>query len=191
MSLTTPPNLGHTNFVLQLASSQNAAALSNLMTETFLAAYGQVATAKQLERHITRNYGAEYIAQRIEEGDIEVWTLLNSDKQDAGYLQLGLRASPPALLDSSLAGSTLEGQRCYLRPEYIGSGAGDLLMGQAQKRAIELGVRLIHLSVYQHAPRAVRFYEKHGFKAAGEVQYYIDDAVFDDWLMVWVSPNFV
>ena len=162
------------------------------MTETFLAAYGHVATAQQLQRHIARNYGAEFIAKRIDEGDIEVWTLLaitNGDKQDAGYLQLGLRASPPALLESSLAGSTLEVQRCYLRPEYIGSGAGGLLMAQAQKRAIELGVQLIHLSVYQHAPRAVRFYEKHGFKAAGEVQYYIDDAAFDDWLMVWVNPG--
>jgi len=205
MSLANPQHLGHPNFDLHLASSQNASALSRLMTETFVAAYGHVVSAEQLQRHIERSYSAKLIAKRINAGKIEVWTLRAAAdfSKDAGYLQLGLRASPPELLQTRTAVPlqrdanapqkmplpALEVQRCYLRPEFIGSGAGALLIRHAQRRATELGAQMVHLSVYQQAPRAVRFYEKHGFAAAGAVQFYIDDVAFDDWLMVWMNPD--
>jgi hypothetical protein len=47
----------------------------------------------------------------------------------------------------------------------------------------------VHLSVYQLAPRTVRFYEKHGFRRAAAItaaiKYFIDHVEFADWLMVW------
>ena len=39
------------------------------------------------------------------------------------------------------------------------------------------------------APRAVRFYEKHGFQIAAAVKFSIGEVEFDDWLMVWHSPR--
>ncbi|GMU43516.1 MAG: GNAT family N-acetyltransferase [Xanthomonadales bacterium PRO6] len=168
-------------FDLRLAASDQAPLLSRLMTQTFLAAYGDVAPPAAIARHIERHYDARDIARRIDAGVIEVH-LLESAGQDAGYLQLGFGMAAPA----ALAGlRTLEVQRCYLRPEYIGTGAGGLLIERAQRRARETGAQALHLSVYQQAPRAVRFYEKHGFRRTAPVKYYIDDVVYDDWLMVW------
>jgi diamine N-acetyltransferase len=179
------------HFTLRLARSEDAVALSRLMTETFLAAYGNVASADQLQRHIARHYSATSIEPRIDAGEIEVWVLENraaaaGQAEDAGYLQLGLASPAPQELTGH---RTIEVQRCYLRPEYIGSGGASLLIGQAQTRAREQSADALFLSVYQLAPRAVQFYRKHGFHAAAAIQFCIDDVVFDDWLMVWHNPT--
>ncbi len=172
---------------LRLAVSADAPMLSTLMTETFLSAYGDVAPADSLRRHIARNYDATRIGERIDAGDIQIWLVEarsgpEAVPADAGYLQLGLKVPPPVQLNGRAA---LEVQRCYMRPDYIGSGGAQLLMRQAQQRARELGSPALHLSVYQLAPRAVNFYMRHGFRRVAAIKYYIDDVEFDDWLMVW------
>ena len=175
-------------FSLRSAGSHEAAMLSALMTETFLAAYGHVAPADSLERHIERNYAAPRISDLLDSGRIEVWVLdapaaaSCGGAAEAGYVQLGLDVPPPAPL---MAQRTIEVQRCYMRPEYIGAGGAPQLMRKAQQRARELDAQALHLSVYQHAPRAVRFYEKHGFRRAASIKFHIDAVEFDDWLMVW------
>lgn len=174
------------DFTLRLAQADEAPTLSALMTETFLAAYGHVAPADSLERHIARSYAASMIGERIAAKQIEVHVLETGDGRDAGYVQLGLAVPAP----QQLAGRrTLEVQRCYMRPEYIGAGGSGQLIAQAQQRAVALGREAVHLSVYQLAPRAVRFYEKHGFRRAAAIKYYIDHIEFDDWLMVWESAG--
>ena len=169
-------------FTLRLAQADEAPMLSALMTETFLAAYGHVAPADSLERHIARSYAAPMIGERIAAAEIEVYVLETDDGRDAGYVQLGLQVPAP----EPLAGRrTLEVQRCYMRPAYIGSGGAHQLMTRAQQRARELCAPALHLSVYQLAPRAVNFYQRHGFRQSAAIKYYIDDVEFDDWLMVW------
>jgi ribosomal protein S18 acetylase RimI-like enzyme len=172
-------------YSLRRATSDEAPMLSVLMTETFVAAYGHVAPADSLERHIERSYAAPRIRDLLDSGNIEVWVLDAFDslaQAQAGYLQLGLKVPPPAQLATR---RSIEVQRCYMRPEFIGAGGATQLIRKAQQRAIELDAQALHLSVYQLAPRAVRFYEKHEFRRAAAIKYYIDAVEFDDWLMVW------
>lgn len=172
---------------LRIAETRDAPMLSTLMAETFLSAYGHVAPADSLQRHIANNYDATRIGERIAAGEIEIWIVESRDAcgnvpREAGYLQLGLQVSVPAQLGDRAA---LEVQRCYMRPDYIGSSGAHQLMAQAQQRARELGTPALHLSVYQLAPRAVSFYRKHGFREVAAIKYYIDQVEFDDWLMLW------
>lgn len=165
--------------------------LSTLMTETFVAEYGNAAPADSIERHIARSYGAALVAEKLAAGRIEVWVLDAAGADDglpgdAGYVQIGLDVASPPVLQGR---RSLEVQRCYLRPQHIGGGGAGMLIGQAQRRALELDAQALFLSVYQRAPRAVRFYEKHGFRRAGALKYYIDAVEFDDWLMVWEAPG--
>lgn len=176
-------------FSVRQATSADAPQLSRLMTETFLAAYGDVAPTDSLDRHIARSYAAPLISELIDAGRIEVWVVEAADGPgatpvDAGYVQIGLDVPAPR----QLAGKrTLEVQRCYMRPRYIGRGGAELLIGKAQQRARDLDAQALHLSVYQLAPRAVRFYEKHDFRRAAAIKFWIDAVEFDDWLMVWES----
>lgn len=174
-------------FTVRAASAGRVAPLSRLMSRSFLAAYGDVAPADRLARHISTQHDAGLIRERLREGGIEVFVASpDPDAQAlAGYVQLGLDADPvPEAVGDPRA---IELQRCYLAPEWIGSGAGAALMQRAQQRAFELARPCLYLSVYQLAPRAVRFYERHGFVKRTAIEYRIDDIRYDDWLMVWRS----
>lgn len=168
-------------YQLRLAGSDEAGALARLMVDSFLAAYGHLAPADSIARHIAQHYDAGRISARIAAGQIEVH-LAQQGAALAGYLQLGFGVPPPTPLAGRRA---LEVQRCYLLPEHIGGGAAALLMARAQQRARECGAQALHLSVYQQAPRALRFYEKHGFRRSLAIKYWIDSVEFDDWLMLW------
>lgn len=164
------------------ATPADAPALSILMEQTFRAAYGDAASEDKLKIHVARSYDPGTIAQRLRSGEIGIWYApgaTDAASDAIGYVQLGFNVSPPAA-----SGPAIEVQRCYLRPEAIGTGAGAWLIEMAKQQAQARGVGLF-LSVYQLAPRAIRFYEKHGLRRAAAVKYYIADVEFDDWLMVW------
>ena len=57
----------------------------------------------------------------------------------------------------------------YVVPEAQGTGAADLLMEALVTHARELGVTQLELSVAADNPRAVRFYERHGFLQEGRL----------------------
>lgn len=57
----------------------------------------------------------------------------------------------------------------YLLPEYMGRGYGGPLLGAAVKTLGEQGFREVLLWVLEENRRARHFYEKHGFRPAGDV----------------------
>ena len=57
----------------------------------------------------------------------------------------------------------------YVVPEAQGTGAADLLMEALVTHARELDVTQLELSVAADNPRAVRFYERHGFRQEGRL----------------------
>jgi ribosomal protein S18 acetylase RimI-like enzyme len=176
-------------FTVSAADPGRIAPLSRLMSRSFLAAYGHVAPPDRLARHMSTQHDAALIRERLREGQIEVLIASPGDQIGtlAGYVQLGVvPGDVPEVVGEPKA---IELQRCYLAPEWIGSGAGPALMDSAQRRAIELDRPCLYLSVYQLAPRAVRFYERHGFVTRAAIAYHIDDIRYDDWLMVWRAAS--
>jgi hypothetical protein len=49
----------------------------------------------------------------------------------------------------------------------LGTGVGQLLIDKAISVAKEAGLQYIWLGVWEKYPRAIRFYEKHGFQRIG------------------------
>ena len=171
----------NTPFQLTLATAADAPALTSLMRSTFMAAYGNVAPVEHLERYQALAYAAAPLADAIRRHAIEVWVAHNSGGQQAGYVQIATLPGPDPLNQGTAA---IELQRCYLQPQFKGSGAAGRLMQRAKTRASKLGGERMYLSVYQHSPRAIAFYEKHAFVKIGPVRFFIDDIGFDDWLMM-------
>lgn len=61
----------------------------------------------------------------------------------------------------------LEIERIYVLQEFYGCGIGQLLLDQAIGLAQKANCRSIWLGVWEHNPRAIRFYEKNGFVPYG------------------------
>lgn len=57
----------------------------------------------------------------------------------------------------------------YVKPEYRGQGAADLLMAEAERFARSNGARVIRLGVLEGNGRARRFYARRGFREYAHV----------------------
>lgn len=71
----------------------------------------------------------------------------------------------------------------YIRPVAQGQGAADALMAYLFEAAAEQGIWQLELAVSARNPRAIRFYERHGFVRQGRIPNAIvgEDGPEDDW----------
>lgn len=78
---------------------------------------------------------------------------------------------------------SLEIARLYVLEEYLGSGVGKKLLETATDFAKQNQKKYLWLGVWEHNPRAIRFYEKNGFKIFGSHPFPFGDEVQNDFLM--------
>jgi ribosomal protein S18 acetylase RimI-like enzyme len=78
--------------------------------------------------------------------------------------------------------------RFYVDKEWHGKGIAVPMMDAVYEEARVRSGRTICLSVWQHNPRAIRFYEKIGYRIAGTQPYVLGNDVQTDWLMTREVP---
>lgn len=154
-------------------------ALSAFMRRLFLAAYAHSADAANVARYVEATFVPEQQAREL--ADPALVTLLAEDGDEwAGYAQLRPASRPQVVL---AADAPAELWRFYLDPRWHGSGAAARLMQAIADRAAHAGADALWLYVWQQAPRAIRFYEKCGFRIAGTAVFMVGDRRNDDWVM--------
>lgn len=96
-----------------------------------------------------------------------------------GYTKVNLAAAQTDVEDPD----SLEVARLYTLEEVWGRGVGKFLLDAALDFAKEKGKTFVWLGVWEYNARAIRFYEKNGFKAFGSHPFPFGDEVQNDWLM--------
>ena len=77
----------------------------------------------------------------------------------------------------------LEIKRIYLLQRFHGTGTGRALMDAALGAARELGAGRVLLGVYSRNTRALGFYEKAGFRLAGERRFQVGNHQYEDVIL--------
>jgi ribosomal protein S18 acetylase RimI-like enzyme len=163
----------------RLAADDDAVRLSGLMRAAFQAAYHQTTTPENLARFLDASYTPARQAAELGDSSIVTWVLTDLDHW-VGYAQLRLgRAGPPAVP----AGAAELG-RIYLLPEWQGSGAARQLLDAVEAEARARGHDHLWLLVYPPATRAVRFYERQGFRIVGTAPFQYGAVTETDWVML-------
>ena len=85
--------------------------------------------------------------------------------------------------DDVVAVRPVEIERFYVDHDWHGRGLAAPLMAATLDAARELGHDVAWLAVWEQNPRAVRFYEKQGFRVVGRHVYLFDGTTEDDHLM--------
>lgn len=96
-----------------------------------------------------------------------------------GYTKLNLAAAQADVKDFD----SVEVARLYTLEEVWGTGLGQMLLDAAIAFARQEGKTIVWLGVWEHNARAIRFYEKNGFKTFGSHPFPFGDEVQNDWLM--------
>jgi GNAT superfamily N-acetyltransferase len=163
----------------QLGPADDAVRLSALMRAAFQAAYHQTTTPENLARFLDASYTPARQAAELADPDIVTWVL--TDLSDwIGYAQLRLASSRPDGVPMSAA----ELGRIYLLPEWQGSGAARQLLAAVEAEARTRGHADLWLLVYPPATRAVRFYERQGFRIVGTAPFQYGAVTETDWVML-------
>lgn len=165
------------NITLHHATVSDAPALAALQRHVFAATYGAALPAATLDAYVGRTFATAQVAAEIARADTaHLLALYNG-------MLVGVSKLVRGAWDNPQHNHTAEIARLYVDARFHGQGVAALLLQSTLGMAREQGARTAWLCVWQHNPRAIAFYRKHGFVAFGHIPVFVDDIRFDDLLM--------
>ncbi|MCU1572167.1 MAG: acetyltransferase [Micrococcaceae bacterium] len=165
------------------AVPDEAAALAELAAVTFPLACPPSTTTADIADFLRRSLSEDnfraflrdprrVLLVAVEEGRLVGYTLLVT--------------TPPTDPDVTAALTTLptvELSKCYVHPDRHGAGLAARLMSASLARGAAEGAAAIWLGVNQENSRAIRFYEKSGFRKVGTKTFLLGSRTEHDFVM--------
>lgn len=165
-------------FGLRVATVNDAEVLSKLASETFIDAWGEYNSEKDMQLFIDQHFSVDSLREQIKNDDC-VFLIASSDPDDVGYLKLK-KGNPQKQLIGENAG---EVEKLYVHRKFQSQSAGTLLLQIAEAFALEKGFEVLWLSVWKPNLRAMSFYTRMGFEMCGEQNFILGNDVQEDYLM--------
>ena len=165
--------------IIRRATADDAELLSELARKIFTDTFGPQNTAEDMEIHSRKSYSREIQLRELSDDSL-TYLIAESNGQPAGFAMIGAPRSPSC----NAFTDPIELFRFYIDKEWHGKGIAQPMMKACEEEARHRGGRTICLSVWEHNPRAIRFYEKTGFRAAGTQPYILGNDVQTDLVMV-------
>lgn len=164
---------------IRRATVDDAELLSGLAHKIFLDTFGPRNKPEDMEIHSRKSYSREIQLRELTDESL-TYLIAEHDGKPAGFAMIGTPRSPSC--DEHFA--PIELFRFYVDKEWHGRGVAGPMMRACEEEALRRGGQTICLSVWQLNPRAIRFYEKIGFRTAGTQPYVLGNDVQTDWVMV-------
>jgi ribosomal protein S18 acetylase RimI-like enzyme len=170
--------------IIRRATEGDAELLSTIALKIFLDTFGPQNASRDIEIHAARSYGPEIQLGELRDPG-KIYLVAEVDGAPAGFAMLGEPKS-----DSCRAfESPVELFRFYVDKAWHGQGIAQQMMDAVDDVARSLGGQTLCLGVWEHNPRAIRFYEKIGFVDAGSQLYMLGEDEQTDRVMVrQISP---
>jgi len=167
------------SFTVRQAVRGDEQALALIGAATFLESYAGVIDGAAIVRHCAGYHTPEVYARSLASRDEALWLAeMAPGAAPAGYLHLTAPSLPVAAEPGDV-----EIKRIYVLSSLRGRGAGARLLALAEDHARARGAGRILLGVYKQNARALAFYERKGFVAAGEREFDVGGRVYCDWVM--------
>lgn len=151
---------------IRRARATDANLLSVLGAVTFYEAYFEQDDPPDLADYILEAFSLEVIARETENPNVEFY-LVFLDGSAVGYA----KTRTDTRVDCMTAEKAIELQRIYLVERVFGRGVGERLLNFCLEKARRAGFETLWLGVWRENPRAIRFYEKHGFSRVGTITF--------------------
>ena len=165
--------------IVRRAVPTDAAALAELARRTFADTFAAENRPEDISAYLAKTYGETQQRREIEDPDTV--TLLVHDRETlVAFAQL--RRSSSRYGEVELA-------RFYVHREHHGRGIAQALMSASIDAARELSGATLWLGVWEHNPRAIRFYEKCGFRDVGSQPFVLGSDLQTDRVMTLDIPR--
>lgn len=167
--------------LIRQATADDAGRLAELAAVTFPLACPPESRPEDIAAHLANTLSETSFRGYLGDPDVTV-LVLDEDGELRGYSLLIDRPTRDADVATALStGSAVELSKCYVHPDHHGLGAAAELM-LASIAAVPDG-RGLWLGVNSQNARAIRFYEKSGFRKVGTKSFRLGTTVEHDFVM--------
>jgi ribosomal protein S18 acetylase RimI-like enzyme len=169
--------------VIRRATADDAGPLAGLAAVTFPLACPPSSTAADIAAHLEATLSEDNFRAYLADPDITI-LVIDAEGELRGYSLLVARPSEDPDVAAALAIlPSTELSKCYVHPDYHGLGAAAELMHASIAAAAAAGARGLWLGVNELNARAIRFYEKSGFRKVGTKSFRLGSTVEHDFVL--------
>ena len=168
------------SWTLRTAVAADAAALSELAERTFRDAFAAVNRADDMDLHCASAFSPALQAAEIADPDVHT-LVAEADGRLVAFAQVNLRPPTPEAVSLTPA---VELHRLYVERSFQGAGLAGELMEEVFAVARRQGAAAVWLGVWEHNPRAIRFYQRFGYSAVGDHVFVVGTDPQRDLVMV-------
>jgi len=163
--------------LIRRATHADAEPLAELALRSFMDTFAAQNHPDDIAAYTARTYGPARQAAELANPDI-VTLVGEVDGRMAAYAQLRRGGAPG--VDGP---EPVEVMRFYVDRPWHGRGVAHRMMDAALRTAREQGARTVWLAVWEHNPRAMAFYAKHGFRVVGAQEFWMGSDRQNDHVM--------
>lgn len=146
------------SFCIREAVIEDWKLVQQIGSKTFYETFADSNTEEDMQKYLQENFTEQKVKKQIEDKYSTIYLALQ-DGQPMGYLKVNYGPSQTELQDDR----SLEIERIYVLKVWQGKGLAKDLFDVALELARNKGLEYVWLGVWEHNPRAIRFYEKNGF----------------------------
>lgn len=163
---------------IRQAQEEDAARLYGLASRVFYNTFAPDNTAEDMLLYMESAFSPE--RQRQEILDPQRITLVAfTDETLVGYVQFTEGLPEPCVTTAK----PIELARLYVDETWHGKGLASRLLQEGLTRVQNRGFQTVWLGVWEHNPRAQKFYLKSGFKRVGEHIFQMGTDPQTDWVL--------
>ena len=153
-------------FRIRRAGPEDASALAQLGARLFEQSFGAANTREDMEIYLATSFGEDRQRDELAEPTGRIMIAETEAGESIGYAHVRLDTPPPSDVPAA-SGRYAELVRLYADRLWHGGGLGAALMDACVDAARVWGADRLWLGVWEHNPRAIAFYAKHGFRQVG------------------------
>lgn len=166
------------NFSIERLTSAHVTQLQHISRETFSETFAHLNSEENMTAYLEQSLSIEKLFEELKNPQSQFYFAV-VDGHIAGYLKINLASAQT----ENQTDNSLEVERIYVLKEWHGKKVGQLLFDKAMKIADELQVNYVWLGVWEHNQKAIRFYEKNGFKTFDQHVFMLGDDKQIDLMM--------
>ncbi len=178
MSLKFLSIMDHSHITIRQAATDDLDSLSKISSKTFYDSYVGRNNPVDIKSYVNTAFNKERLGYEMHQPGSQFW-LASQNGDTVGYLKVNFGEAQSDLNDNA----ALEVERVYVLEKYQGNRIGLKLMKKAYEIAKQAELKFIWLGVWKKNEKAIRFYERIGFKKMGEHTFMLGDVPQKDALM--------
>lgn len=167
-----------TDLILREATAADIPAISHLATESFVAKFGHLYSAGNLNAFLKESLSEPAIAAELA-NPARLYRLAEAGGRLVGYCKIGLTCGFP---EHARGQNVMELKQLYTASDATGMGIGKALMDWAMEQFAARKADEVQISVYAYNDGAQRFYQRYGFEKVADITFRVGDHIDPEFL---------